>query len=253
MAVRMKENFDKYWSEYSVVLALGAILDPRLKFPLLECCFNRVDPTTCQSKLDVENHQVWAAFVKHYVQSQTKSISVIGKGELGDWKRNLISLELPNDIIYNIQAVPCCKNLNLQDPTCWKFQTYGHFCLKSAYNLALSNKPNSVQEIWLSQNKLIFENRVVDHARIGKRILMGASEFVHLGGNDKLVKNQNSTEILVQWKPPLQGWLKLNTDGSCIGNPSPIAAGCIIRDAFRNWIHGFSNFFGRGSSLKAKM
>ncbi|KAF7811751.1 zinc finger BED domain-containing protein RICESLEEPER 2-like [Senna tora] len=53
MAVRMKEKFDKYWSEYSVVLALRAILDPRMKFPLLERCFNRVDPTTCQSKLDV--------------------------------------------------------------------------------------------------------------------------------------------------------------------------------------------------------
>ena len=28
MCYRTKENFDKYWSEYSVVLSFGTILDP---------------------------------------------------------------------------------------------------------------------------------------------------------------------------------------------------------------------------------
>ena len=31
MAARMKVKFDKYWSEYSVTLALGCVLDPRSK------------------------------------------------------------------------------------------------------------------------------------------------------------------------------------------------------------------------------
>ena len=35
MASRMKMKFDKYWSNYSIVLALGSILDLRMKFSIL--------------------------------------------------------------------------------------------------------------------------------------------------------------------------------------------------------------------------
>ncbi|XP_031106259.1 zinc finger BED domain-containing protein RICESLEEPER 2-like [Ipomoea triloba] len=36
MCKRMLGKFDKYWSEYSVVLAFGVVLDPRFKFKVLE-------------------------------------------------------------------------------------------------------------------------------------------------------------------------------------------------------------------------
>ncbi|KAF7844083.1 zinc finger BED domain-containing protein RICESLEEPER 2-like [Senna tora] len=75
MAIKMKEKFDKYWSEYSVVLAVKAILDPRLKFPLLECCFNRVDPTTCQSKLDVVRNKLFELFNAYAKNSSSSSSS----------------------------------------------------------------------------------------------------------------------------------------------------------------------------------
>ena len=35
MAERMIVEFSKYWNDYSVILAIGAILDPRMKFNLL--------------------------------------------------------------------------------------------------------------------------------------------------------------------------------------------------------------------------
>ncbi|KAF7826590.1 zinc finger BED domain-containing protein RICESLEEPER 2-like [Senna tora] len=75
MAVRMKEKFNKYWSEYSVVLALGAILDPPLKFLLLERCFNRVDHTTCQSKLDVARKKLFELFNAYTSNSSSSSSS----------------------------------------------------------------------------------------------------------------------------------------------------------------------------------
>ena len=31
MAMRIKVKFDKYWSDYSVVLAFGVVLDPHMK------------------------------------------------------------------------------------------------------------------------------------------------------------------------------------------------------------------------------
>ena len=52
MAVRMKGKFDKYWGDYSVILALAAILNPRLKIETFRFCYNKLDPNTCQEKLD---------------------------------------------------------------------------------------------------------------------------------------------------------------------------------------------------------
>ena len=32
MASKMMAKFDKYWSEYSIILAFGCVLDPQMKF-----------------------------------------------------------------------------------------------------------------------------------------------------------------------------------------------------------------------------
>ena len=48
----MREKFDKYWEEYSVVLAMGAVLDPRMKLKLLKRFYGELDPFTSQEKVD---------------------------------------------------------------------------------------------------------------------------------------------------------------------------------------------------------
>ena len=52
MISNMREKFDKYWEEYSVVLAMGAVLDPRMKLKLLKRCYGDLDPFTSQKKVD---------------------------------------------------------------------------------------------------------------------------------------------------------------------------------------------------------
>jgi len=47
----MMVKFQKYWDEYSIVLAFGAILDPRMKLQTLAYCFEKIDPLTSKSKL----------------------------------------------------------------------------------------------------------------------------------------------------------------------------------------------------------
>ncbi|XP_024010526.1 zinc finger BED domain-containing protein DAYSLEEPER-like [Eutrema salsugineum] len=51
MVIPMKEKFDKYWEELSDILAIAAVLDPKLKFAFLEYCYNTLDPATTQLKL----------------------------------------------------------------------------------------------------------------------------------------------------------------------------------------------------------
>ena len=46
MAMRMKVKFDKYWSDYSVVL------DPRMKLSIIKYCYSQLDSNTCQEKID---------------------------------------------------------------------------------------------------------------------------------------------------------------------------------------------------------
>ena len=43
MCYRMKETFDKYRNEYSVVLAFGAIIDPTKKANFLRYTYSRLD------------------------------------------------------------------------------------------------------------------------------------------------------------------------------------------------------------------
>ncbi|KAL0889076.1 hypothetical protein Bca101_013059 [Brassica carinata] len=51
MVDAMKEKFNKYWEEFSDILAIAAVLDPRLKFAFLEYCYNVLDPDTAKLNL----------------------------------------------------------------------------------------------------------------------------------------------------------------------------------------------------------
>uniref|UniRef100_A0A0D3B823 hAT-like transposase RNase-H fold domain-containing protein n=1 Tax=Brassica oleracea var. oleracea TaxID=109376 RepID=A0A0D3B823_BRAOL len=44
--------FDKYRKEYSDILSTAAVLDPKLKFAILEYCYDTLDPLTSKSKVD---------------------------------------------------------------------------------------------------------------------------------------------------------------------------------------------------------
>ncbi|XP_060183253.1 zinc finger BED domain-containing protein RICESLEEPER 2-like [Lycium barbarum] len=58
MASRMSKKFDKYWSKYSVVLAFGAILDPRFKLQLLRYCYSKVDDASAQEKVETMKKKI---------------------------------------------------------------------------------------------------------------------------------------------------------------------------------------------------
>ncbi|KAL2330357.1 hypothetical protein Fmac_017938 [Flemingia macrophylla] len=77
MAELMMQKFQKYWDEYSVILAFGAILDPRMKLETLGYCYERLDSLTWKIKLEKIKEKIYKLF-SHY-SSQGSSISNVQK------------------------------------------------------------------------------------------------------------------------------------------------------------------------------
>ena len=78
-----------------------------------------------------------------------------------------------------------------------------------------------------------------------------AIEYFHcagktLVGNRKILKQ-------VRWDKPCCGWLKLNTDGSSMGNPGLAGGGGLLRDANGNWMGGFARRIGTTNSFTAEL
>ena len=53
MVKRMQSKFDKYWDEYSIILAMGAVLDPRIKTQILRSAYQKVNPSSAEEKVEL--------------------------------------------------------------------------------------------------------------------------------------------------------------------------------------------------------
>lgn len=75
MCRRMKEKFDNYWTQYSTVLAFGAILDPRIKISMLEYFYSKVesDPLKCQEKMSLVKTKFYKLFEQYSNVNKTSS------------------------------------------------------------------------------------------------------------------------------------------------------------------------------------
>ena len=65
MCYRIKENFDKYWSEYSVVLAFGTILDSMKKLNFLKYTYSKLDSYGCGEKLERVRKTLYKLFKEY--------------------------------------------------------------------------------------------------------------------------------------------------------------------------------------------
>ncbi|XP_068498276.1 zinc finger BED domain-containing protein RICESLEEPER 2-like [Phaseolus vulgaris] len=76
MAKLMIVKFEKYWDEYSVVIAFGATLDPRMKLETLGFCFEKIDSLTWELKLEKIKEKIYKLFAEYSTKGFTTSSSV---------------------------------------------------------------------------------------------------------------------------------------------------------------------------------
>lgn len=66
-------------------------------------------------------------------------------------------------------------------------------------------------------------------------------------------KRKERTPRFIHWTCPAEGWLKLNVDGSSLGNPGPSGAGGLLRDQSGVWKIGFSLHLGCRTNMYAEL
>lgn len=59
--------------------------------------------------------------------------------------------------------------------------------------------------------------------------------------------------MLVRWNPPTPQAMKINTNGSSLGDPCATGFGGIQRDDLGNWIMGFKGYCGFSSNMTRKL
>ncbi|KAF7831896.1 zinc finger BED domain-containing protein RICESLEEPER 2-like [Senna tora] len=121
MAHRMKVKFDKYWSEYSEVLAFGAILDPRSKLEFLQFCYSEIDHLTSElgfvgslkstagSENPIKTDNVFCRFKKF----KNHTSSSAGKSELDQY---LDEAALDSDFYEDLEVLQYWKDVQKRFP-----------------------------------------------------------------------------------------------------------------------------------------
>ena len=110
--------------------------------------------------------------------------------------------------------------------------------------------PFGVWSIWLHRNKVVFGGNNPPKLN-SYEVITKAAEFAFSGVNGKNVRVK--TTVQVRWTSPPVQWVKLNSDGSSMGNPGRAGGGGIIRNAEGKWIKGYARSIGNTTSIAAEL
>ncbi|XVF03450.1 hypothetical protein REPUB_Repub04eG0262600 [Reevesia pubescens] len=105
--------------------------------------------------------------------------------------------------------------------------------------------------LWIQRNNKVFRGERQPPSMICEKIRNMAVEFFACAMNSKMGAAMKT--IHISWEPPPEGGMKINTDGSSIGNPGPAGAGGLIRDYNGNFLIGFSRKLGITTSMGAEL
>ncbi|XP_054796161.1 zinc finger BED domain-containing protein DAYSLEEPER-like [Prosopis cineraria] len=91
MARKMKQKFDKYWNEYSVILALAIVFDPRWKFNIIQYCYTKIDPITCHEKVANIKSKLIFMFNEYSSMGTSTNLEVDGATSGSSYKASIVT------------------------------------------------------------------------------------------------------------------------------------------------------------------
>ena len=108
----------------------------------------------------------------------------------------------------------------------------------------------TVWNVWKCRNNVVFNGKS-RNPKLDLVIVNQAIEFFHCLSSPRLLTRNVLKRI--RWEKPIQGWWKLNTDGSCCGNTSLASCGGVIRDDAGRWVMGFSRSIGMTNNFATEL
>ena len=106
-----------------------------------------------------------------------------------------------------------------------------------------------VWNLWIHRNNITFKG-FRPNQNLWSSITHATTEYIFRVG--KPSKAMTKEVRRVRWMRPSNGWVKLNTDGSSLGNLGRASGSGLIRDANGGWIKGFTCNIGVFSSVDAE-
>ena len=94
-------------------------------------------------------------------------------------------------------------------------------------------------------------NNKTPNPSLAKDIIHRATKFFYCAYFPKIASQLIAKQI--RWEKLGLGWVKLNTDGSSLGNPGLAGGGGLIRDEEGAWVVGFARNIGISSSFIAEL
>ncbi|GLT41648.1 hypothetical protein SLA2020_156950 [Shorea laevis] len=105
--------------------------------------------------------------------------------------------------------------------------------------------------LWKDRNALVFRNHRTKPHELCSLVFQQA-KYTKLAMHP-LFPVKSRQPRWVSWTPPVEGWHKLNTDGSCSLARNSATAGGLIRDSGGNWVSGFIVNVGHASIFVAEL
>ena len=96
--------------------------------------------------------------------------------------------------------------------------------------------------LWLGRNDCIFNDQSRSQPSLVHSFVNAATEYHFLAG--PVHHSRIKIPQFIRWEFPPDPFIKLNTDGSAIGNPRLAGVRGLLRNSSGEWISGFSLHLG---------
>ncbi|GKV16725.1 hypothetical protein SLEP1_g27324 [Rubroshorea leprosula] len=170
-----------------------------------------------------------------------------------EWDVEMLMNWLPVEVVNEIRALPLSSQAPLEDAIYWvgtsdasRHELHPSTRIPWTY-LFLS----AIWLLWKDRNNFIFAHVQTPPQILCSQIFQHA--FYTSLAPIHSVERPNRKLRWVQWRPPAEGMLKLNTDGSRLSGSGIASAGGLVRDSAGRWVHGFVANIGKATNFIAEL